>query len=39
MATPADRFRLAQLAPDAASIPIDAGEDHPGVQCWSGVAT
>jgi len=31
MATPADRFRLAPLAKDAASVPVlDAGEDHPG---------
>ncbi len=30
MATPADRFRLTPLAPDAASIPVDSGEDHPG---------
>jgi transposase InsO family protein len=30
MATPADRFRLTPLASDAASIPVDAGEDHDG---------
>jgi transposase InsO family protein len=30
MATPADRFRLAPLAKDAASIPVDEAEDHPG---------
>jgi hypothetical protein len=30
MATPADRFRLTPLAKDAASIAVDAGEDHPG---------
>jgi transposase InsO family protein len=30
MATPAERFRLAPLAPDASSIPIDTAEDHAG---------
>jgi transposase InsO family protein len=30
MATPAERFRLAPLAKDAASVPIDPAEDHPG---------
>ena len=30
MATPADRFRLGALAPDEASVPVDAAEDHPG---------
>ena len=30
MATPADRFRLAPLAKDAVSIPVDAAEDHAG---------
>ena len=30
MATPADRFRLAPLAKDQASIPIDGAEDHHG---------
>ena len=30
MATPAERFRLAPLAPGAASVPVDAAEDHPG---------
>jgi transposase InsO family protein len=30
MATPADRFRLAPLAKDQASIPVDAAEDLPG---------
>ena len=30
MATPADRFRLTPLAADAASIPVDAAEDHDG---------
>ena len=30
MATPADRFRLTPLAADAASVPVDEAEDHPG---------
>jgi hypothetical protein len=30
MATPADRFRLAPLSTDEASIPIDDAEDHAG---------
>jgi transposase InsO family protein len=30
MATPAERFGLAPLTRDAASIPVDAAEDHPG---------
>jgi len=30
MATPADRFRLAPVAKDAASISVDESEDHPG---------
>lgn len=30
MATPADRFRLAPLSKDQASIPVDAAEDLPG---------
>jgi hypothetical protein len=30
MAAPADRFRLAPLAKDQASIPVDAAEDLPG---------
>jgi hypothetical protein len=30
MATPAERFRLAPLSADAASIPVDAAEDHAG---------
>jgi transposase InsO family protein len=30
MATPAERFRLTPLSKDAASIPVDAGEDHLG---------
>jgi transposase InsO family protein len=30
MATPADRFRLAPLIKDKASVPVDAAEDHPG---------
>ena len=30
MATPADRFRLAPLAKDQASVPVDAAEDLPG---------
>jgi transposase InsO family protein len=30
MATPAERFRLTPLATDAASIPVDTAEDHPG---------
>jgi hypothetical protein len=30
MATPADRFRLTPLATDAASVPVEAAEDHPG---------
>jgi transposase InsO family protein len=30
MATPADRFRLAPISKDQASIPIDAAEDHRG---------
>lgn len=30
MATPADRFRLAPISKDQASIPVDAAEDHRG---------
>lgn len=30
MATPADRFRLAPISKDEASIPVDQGEDHRG---------
>ena len=30
MATPAERFRLAPLANDATSVPVDPAEDHPG---------
>jgi transposase InsO family protein len=30
MATPAHRFRLAALSKDAASVPVDAAEDHAG---------
>ena len=30
MATPADRFRLAPIAKDASSVPVDQGEDHAG---------
>ena len=30
MATPAERFRLRPLAKDAASVPVDAAEDHAG---------
>jgi hypothetical protein len=30
MATPSDRFGLTPLAKDAASIPVDTAEDHPG---------
>ncbi len=30
MATPAERFRLAPLAKDPVSVPVDAGEDHAG---------
>lgn len=30
MATPADRFRLTPLSTDAASIPVEQAEDHPG---------
>ena len=30
MATPADRFRLASISKDQASIPVDAAEDHRG---------
>jgi transposase InsO family protein len=30
MATPADRFRLQPLSKDAASVPVDAAEDHAG---------
>ena len=30
MATPADRFRLAPLAKDQASVPVDQSEDHRG---------
>jgi transposase InsO family protein len=30
MATPADRFRLAPLSKDKASIPVDEAEDHAG---------
>src|SRR5918996_657824 len=30
MATPADRFRLAPIAKDHASIPVDAADDHRG---------
>jgi transposase InsO family protein len=30
MATPADRFRLAPISKDQASIPVDEGEDHRG---------
>ena len=38
MATPADRFRLAPLAADAASVPVDAAEDHP-IDALDGKAT
>lgn len=30
MATPADRFRLPELAKDELSVPVDAAEGHPG---------
>ncbi|HEX5937081.1 MAG TPA: hypothetical protein VFZ75_05235 [Actinomycetota bacterium] len=30
MATPAERFRLAPVSKDQASIPVDAAEDHRG---------
>ncbi len=30
MATPAERFRLAPLAKDGSSVPVDEHEDHPG---------
>ena len=30
MATPAERFRLPELAKDASSVPVDSAEDHAG---------